>query len=90
MEEPLDHGLAMEETDPGLLRRPSLRETYHRDSLLAPDADFITGRREPATTLEVAGAFGPSGFRFYFNTAEIISRSGQRLFIQAATPASAA
>lgn len=45
MEELVDHGLGMEETEQGLLRRPSLRETYHSDSLLAPDADFITGRR---------------------------------------------
>lgn len=49
MEELLDQGLGMEETDQGLLRRPSLRESYHSDSLLAPDADFITGREESAT-----------------------------------------
>lgn len=54
MEELVDHGLGMEETDQGLLRRPSLRETYHSDSLLAPDADFITGREESVTTMEVA------------------------------------
>lgn len=46
MEELVDQGLGMEETDQGLLRRPSLRETYHSDSLLPPDADFITGRQE--------------------------------------------
>ncbi|XP_029705249.1 uncharacterized protein isoform X2 [Takifugu rubripes] len=51
MEELVDHGLGMEETDQGLLRRPSLRETYHSDSLLAPDADFITGREESITKI---------------------------------------
>lgn len=40
----LDQGLGMEETDHRLLRRPSLKETYHCDSLLAPDTDFLTGR----------------------------------------------
>lgn len=54
MEELVDHGLGMEETDQGL-RRPSLRETYHSDSLLAPDADFITGREESAATTEGEG-----------------------------------
>ncbi|TNM95118.1 hypothetical protein fugu_017877 [Takifugu bimaculatus] len=55
MEELVDHGLGMEETDQGLLRRPSLRETYHSDSLLAPDADFITDDRSSATSgLDVA------------------------------------
>lgn len=43
----LDQGLGMEETDHGLLRRPSLKETYHCDSLLAPDTDFMTGRTSP-------------------------------------------
>lgn len=45
MEELVDQDLGMEETDKGQLRRPSLKENYHRDSLLAPDADFITGRQ---------------------------------------------
>lgn len=43
MEEMVDQGLGMEETAHGLLRRPSLRESYHCDSLLAPDTDFMTG-----------------------------------------------
>lgn len=50
MEELLDQGLGMEETDHGLLRRPSLKENYHRDSLLAPDADFMTGREPSRVT----------------------------------------
>ncbi|CAG01505.1 unnamed protein product [Tetraodon nigroviridis] len=55
MEELVDHGLGMEETDQGLLRRPSLRESFHRDSLLAPDADFMTDDRSSATSgLDVA------------------------------------
>lgn len=44
MEELLDQGLGMEETAHSLLRRPSLKESYHCDSLLAPDTDFLTGR----------------------------------------------
>lgn len=55
MEELVDHGLGMEETDQGLLRRPSLRETYHSDSLLAPDVDFITGREESITKIGLPG-----------------------------------
>lgn len=43
MEELVDQDLGMEETDDGQLRRPSLKENYHSDSLLAPDGDFITG-----------------------------------------------
>ena len=43
MEELVDQGLGMEETDQGLLRRPSLKESYNSDSLLAPDTDFMTG-----------------------------------------------
>ena len=44
MEELVDQGLGMEETaHDSLLRRPSLREIYHSDSLLAPDTDFMTG-----------------------------------------------
>ena len=54
MEEMVDQGLGMEETDQGLLRRPSLKETYHRDSLLAPDTDFMTG-----TELRQLTAGGP-------------------------------
>lgn len=64
MEELVDHGLGMEETDQGLLRRPSLRETYHRDSLLAPDADFITGREELITKLALPGQVHTSGCLF--------------------------
>nr|XP_040016164.1 translation initiation factor IF-2-like isoform X2 [Gasterosteus aculeatus aculeatus] len=41
MEELVDQGLGMEET--ALLRRPSLKESCHSDSLLAPDTDFMTG-----------------------------------------------
>lgn len=44
MDELLDQGLGMEETDHSLLRRPSTKEIYHSDSLLAPDTDFMTGR----------------------------------------------
>ncbi|KAG7240257.1 hypothetical protein INR49_027068 [Caranx melampygus] len=42
MEELVDQGLGMEETGHDLLRRPSLKESYHSDSLLAPDTDFMT------------------------------------------------
>ncbi|KAK2856445.1 hypothetical protein Q5P01_005180 [Channa striata] len=42
MEDLVDQGLGMEETAHGLLRRPSLREIYHSDSLLAPNTDFMT------------------------------------------------
>lgn len=91
MEELVDHGLGMEETDQGLLRRPSLRESFHRDSLLAPDADFMTGRQEPATTVEVADAFVCSFvvcggfFCSCLDATEVIYRSGQMLFIQGPT-----
>lgn len=65
MEELVDHGLGMEETDQSLLRRPSLRETYHSDSLLNPDADFITGRKESVTKVQafanISGLFVTSG-----------------------------
>ncbi|XP_073348469.1 uncharacterized protein [Pagrus major] len=55
MEELLDQGLGMEETDQGLLRRPSLKESYHSDSLLAPDTDFmIDDRSSAASGLDVA------------------------------------
>uniref|UniRef100_A0A3B4YWK9 Echinoderm microtubule-associated protein-like 1 n=1 Tax=Stegastes partitus TaxID=144197 RepID=A0A3B4YWK9_9TELE len=55
MEELVDHGLGMEETAHGLLRRPSLKETYHSDSLLAPDTDFMTDDRSSAASgLDVA------------------------------------
>uniref|UniRef100_A0A3Q3C777 Echinoderm microtubule-associated protein-like 1 n=1 Tax=Haplochromis burtoni TaxID=8153 RepID=A0A3Q3C777_HAPBU len=54
MEELLDHGLGMEETAHGLLRRPSLKESYHSDSLLAPDTDFMTDDRSSASGLDVA------------------------------------
>lgn len=44
MEELVDQGLGMEETaHHSMLRRPSLKEIYHSDSLLAPDTDFMTG-----------------------------------------------
>lgn len=79
MEELVDHGLGMEETDQGLLRRPSLRETYHSDSLLAPDADFITGREESITNIGLAGKcshvrlFVLCGVGFNFSTTKMIS-----------------
>nr|XP_046154752.1 echinoderm microtubule-associated protein-like 1 isoform X2 [Oncorhynchus gorbuscha] len=47
MEELVDQGLGMEEM---VLRRPSLRETYHHDSLLAPDTDFMTDDRSSAAS----------------------------------------
>lgn len=62
MEELVDQGLGMEETDQGLLRRPSLRETYHGDSLLAPDADFITGREESQQQWEQINAHSSASF----------------------------
>ncbi|XP_070781390.1 echinoderm microtubule-associated protein-like 1 [Enoplosus armatus] len=55
MEELLDQGLGMEETANDLLRRPSLKEIYHSDSLLAPDTDFMTDDRSSAASgLDVA------------------------------------
>ncbi|XP_037606011.1 echinoderm microtubule-associated protein-like 1 isoform X1 [Sebastes umbrosus] len=55
MEELVDQGLGMEETAHGLLRRPSLKESYHSDSLLAPDTDFMTDDRSSAASgLDVA------------------------------------
>lgn len=72
MEELVDHGLGMEETDQGLLRRPSLRETYRSDSLLAPDSDFITGREESITKIAFPGQRGHAGLTgFYFNTGKM-------------------
>ncbi|XP_070704870.1 echinoderm microtubule-associated protein-like 1 [Pempheris klunzingeri] len=53
MEELLDQGLGMEETAHGLLRGPSLKESYHSDSLLAPDTDFMTDDRSSASGLDV-------------------------------------
>ncbi|XP_028997038.1 echinoderm microtubule-associated protein-like 1 isoform X2 [Betta splendens] len=50
MEELVDHGLGMEETAHDLLRRPSMKESYHSDSLLAPDADFMTDDRSSAAS----------------------------------------
>ncbi|KAM6992274.1 uncharacterized protein LKV04_008329 isoform 3-T3 [Tautogolabrus adspersus] len=50
MEELLDQGLGMEETGHDLLRRPSLKECYHSDSLLAPDTDFMIDDRSSATS----------------------------------------
>ncbi|KAJ8009489.1 hypothetical protein DPEC_G00089410 [Dallia pectoralis] len=47
MEELVDQGLGMEETG---LRRSSLRETYHGDSLLAPDTDFMTDDHSSAAS----------------------------------------
>ena len=44
MDEAVDQGLGMEETGHGLLRSPSLRETYNSDSLLAPATDFMGGQ----------------------------------------------
>ncbi|XP_029983937.1 echinoderm microtubule-associated protein-like 1 isoform X2 [Sphaeramia orbicularis] len=55
MEEMVDQGLGMEETTHSLLRRPSLKESFHSDSLLAPDTDFMTDDRSSATSgLDVA------------------------------------
>ncbi|XP_039982088.1 echinoderm microtubule-associated protein-like 1 [Xiphias gladius] len=55
MEELVDQGLGMEETAHGLLRRPSLKESYHSDSMLAPDTDFMTDDRSSAASgLDVA------------------------------------
>ncbi|XP_044232167.1 echinoderm microtubule-associated protein-like 1 isoform X6 [Thunnus albacares] len=56
MEEMVDQGLGMEETaHDSLLRRPSLREIYHSDTLLAPDTDFMTDDRSSAASgLDVA------------------------------------
>ncbi|XP_041832203.1 echinoderm microtubule-associated protein-like 1 [Melanotaenia boesemani] len=55
MEELVDHGLGMEETAHGLLRRPSLKESYNSDCLLAPDTDFMTDDRSSAASgLDVA------------------------------------
>ncbi|XP_029281399.1 echinoderm microtubule-associated protein-like 1 [Cottoperca gobio] len=50
MEELVDQGLGMEETARGLLRRPSLKESYHSDSMLAPDTDFMTDDRSSAAS----------------------------------------
>jgi len=52
MEELVDHGLGMEETSHILLRRPSLKGSYHGDCLLAPDTDFMTGRAELVQIIE--------------------------------------
>ncbi|XP_023285765.1 echinoderm microtubule-associated protein-like 1 isoform X1 [Seriola lalandi dorsalis] len=55
MEELVDQGLGMEDTAHDLLRRPSLKESYHSDSLLAPDTDFMTDDRSSAASgLDVA------------------------------------
>uniref|UniRef100_A0A4W6DN41 EMAP like 1 n=1 Tax=Lates calcarifer TaxID=8187 RepID=A0A4W6DN41_LATCA len=55
MEDLVDQGLGMEETVHSLLRRPSLKESYHSDSLLAPDTDFMTDDRSSAASgLDVA------------------------------------
>lgn len=40
MDELVDNSVGMED----LLRRPSLKESFHSDSLLAQDSDFMTGR----------------------------------------------
>ncbi|XP_072218814.1 uncharacterized protein [Leuresthes tenuis] len=54
MEELVDHGLGMEETSHGLLRRPSLKGSYQGDCLLAPDTDFMTdGCSSAASGLDV-------------------------------------
>lgn len=45
LEEVVDPGLGMEEDPGALLKRGSLKEGDHSDSLLAPDADSMTGRR---------------------------------------------
>ncbi|KAF7231291.1 echinoderm microtubule-associated protein-like 1 isoform X4 [Nothobranchius furzeri] len=48
MEEMLDQDVGMEVR--GLLRRPSLKESYHGEALLAPDTDFMTDDRSSATS----------------------------------------
>ncbi|KAK5880327.1 hypothetical protein CesoFtcFv8_023365 [Champsocephalus esox] len=53
MEELVDHGLGMEEPVHSPQRRPSLKESYHSDSLLAPDTDFMTDDRSSASGLDV-------------------------------------
>lgn len=45
MEELMYHGLGMDETTQSPDRRPSLKESFHSDSLLAPDTDFMTGEK---------------------------------------------
>ncbi|KAG7509560.1 hypothetical protein JOB18_047844 [Solea senegalensis] len=55
MDELVDQGLGMEETTHCLPRRPSLKESYHSDSLLAPDTDFMTDDHSSlASGLDVA------------------------------------
>ncbi|XP_047428974.1 echinoderm microtubule-associated protein-like 4 isoform X2 [Mugil cephalus] len=55
MEELVDHGLGMEETAHDLLRRPSLKQNYRGDCLLATDTDFMTDDRSSAASgLDVA------------------------------------
>ncbi|XP_061609130.1 echinoderm microtubule-associated protein-like 1 isoform X2 [Phyllopteryx taeniolatus] len=54
-EELVDPGLGMEEDPGALLNKGSLKESYHSDSLLAPDADSMTdGRSSAASNLDVA------------------------------------
>uniref|UniRef100_A0A3Q2ZDY4 Echinoderm microtubule-associated protein-like 1 n=1 Tax=Hippocampus comes TaxID=109280 RepID=A0A3Q2ZDY4_HIPCM len=54
LEELVDPGLGMEEDPGALLKRGSLKEGYHSDSLLAPDADSMTdGRSSAASNLDV-------------------------------------
>ncbi|KAM6915625.1 echinoderm microtubule-associated protein-like 1 isoform 2-T2 [Xenentodon cancila] len=55
MDELVDHGLGMEEMTHSLAGRPSLKDSYHSDSLLAPDTDFMTDDRSSAASgLDVA------------------------------------
>ncbi|XP_078130875.1 uncharacterized protein LOC144533412 isoform X1 [Sander vitreus] len=55
MEELVDQGVGMEETAHDMLGRPSLKENYNSDCLLAPDTDFMTDDRSSAASgLDVA------------------------------------
>ncbi|CAL8313261.1 unnamed protein product [Lota lota] len=46
----VDQGLGMMEEETGLLGRASLRGSFHSDSLLAPDTDFMTDDRSSAAS----------------------------------------
>ncbi|XP_077367294.1 uncharacterized protein LOC144010725 isoform X2 [Festucalex cinctus] len=55
LEELVNPGLGMEEDPGALLKRGSLKESCHSDSLLAPDTDSMTdGRSSAASNLDVA------------------------------------
>uniref|UniRef100_A0A3P9JHC4 EMAP like 1 n=1 Tax=Oryzias latipes TaxID=8090 RepID=A0A3P9JHC4_ORYLA len=50
MEEQVDQGLGMEEGPHGFPERPSPKESFNSDSLLAPDTDFMTDDRSSAAS----------------------------------------